>query len=418
MSRFSLKAIFALLLMASYGCASPIVGGECSEGFSACSRLCVDLMSDPSHCGACGVMCGASQVCSMGECVTDDGGGVDGGGSDGGDDSGVDGGGSDGGDDGGVDGGGSDGGGSDGGSGVCPCGPGEICCGLVCVDPDSDPLHCGTCDNACGPMEFCALGVCRDSCLAPLRRCGALCLDVRTDPDNCGSCGRGCESGICIGGMCSGAFPGHLVVIGHDYRRSRTGQNYVAGNSVILLSNSDPLDPIEVVVYEGDATTESMRGVDAAIDQVAMARGREWERIPASTSEFTGYLDTADVALVYHQAGATDASLSALSSLWASALRPYLERGGVVVVFEGAASHGGTHQVLAGAGLMPTSPLMSVEGLNLDVVRRFDVVALSVPDPYRGEVSTVAFTGASLADAVVSHIGSGSPAPVVLHSVF
>jgi len=104
--------------------------------------------------------------------------------------------------------------------------------------------------------------------------------------------------------------------------------------------------------------------------------------------------------------------------LWGSALRPYLERGGVIVLFEGAASHGGTHQVLAGAGLMSTSPLMSIEGLSLDVVRRFDVVALSVPDPYRGEVSTVAFTTASSSDAVVSYVGSGSPAPVVLHSVF
>ena len=134
-------------------------------------------------------------------------------------------------------------------------------------------MHCGGCDMACGPMG-CALGICRDSCLPPLVRCGPLCLNVQTDPDNCGGCGRVCESGICVDGMCSGAFPGHLVVIGHDYRRSRTGQNYIAGNSVILLSNSLPSDVIEVVVYEGDATAESIRGVDAAIDQVA-TRGAE-----------------------------------------------------------------------------------------------------------------------------------------------
>ena len=40
----------------------------------------------------------------------------------------------------------------------------EICCGATCVDPTSDPDHCGSCDAACAPFPFagsvCAAGVC------------------------------------------------------------------------------------------------------------------------------------------------------------------------------------------------------------------------------------------------------------------
>src|SRR6185295_17154241 len=51
---------------------------------------------------------------------------------------------------------------------TCGSGPAcedpEICCGSSCVDPASDPDHCGACDLACAPYPFaesvCAGGVC------------------------------------------------------------------------------------------------------------------------------------------------------------------------------------------------------------------------------------------------------------------
>lgn len=34
-------------------------------------------------------------------------------------------------------------------------------CGGICVDPSSDPNHCGACNNACGPGSSCVDGECR-----------------------------------------------------------------------------------------------------------------------------------------------------------------------------------------------------------------------------------------------------------------
>ena len=42
--------------------------GSCSG--AQCGGACVDVGSDPSNCGACGVVCAASQSCSSGVCVT------------------------------------------------------------------------------------------------------------------------------------------------------------------------------------------------------------------------------------------------------------------------------------------------------------------------------------------------------------
>ncbi|MBK8169877.1 MAG: PD40 domain-containing protein [Sandaracinaceae bacterium] len=68
-------ALFSLsgLLMFTASCASPIVGGECAEGFSQCHHTCVDTNNDPNNCGGCGIMC-PTMLCSSGMCVDGDGG--------------------------------------------------------------------------------------------------------------------------------------------------------------------------------------------------------------------------------------------------------------------------------------------------------------------------------------------------------
>jgi hypothetical protein len=38
---------------------------------------------------------------------------------------------------------------------VCP-----LICGDDCVDPRSDPRHCGGCGRACGSNELCLDGLC------------------------------------------------------------------------------------------------------------------------------------------------------------------------------------------------------------------------------------------------------------------
>lgn len=80
----------------------------CDLGESPCGTQCVLLGSDASHCGACDVACGATEVCSGGACVA-------------------------------------------------RCGDGLTACGRDCVDTTSSPMNCGGCGIVC------PTGICVDS---------------------------------------------------------------------------------------------------------------------------------------------------------------------------------------------------------------------------------------------------------------
>jgi hypothetical protein len=45
------------------------VDGGCATGRD-CNGTCVDVASDPKNCGGCGIACGATQVCSQGQCTS------------------------------------------------------------------------------------------------------------------------------------------------------------------------------------------------------------------------------------------------------------------------------------------------------------------------------------------------------------
>ncbi|HEY3352444.1 MAG TPA: hypothetical protein VGQ83_04285 [Polyangia bacterium] len=70
----SLLAAFALLTayfvpaISAPGCAGP-GGRECGRGLSACPAGCVDTLTDPLHCGTCGVACPPETACWNGACV-------------------------------------------------------------------------------------------------------------------------------------------------------------------------------------------------------------------------------------------------------------------------------------------------------------------------------------------------------------
>lgn len=81
-------------------------------------------------------------------------------------------------------------------AGACP-----LTCGSRCVDPMTDPNHCGACGNGCSPTEGCMNGVCT-GCAPGLSGCGTECVDFGSDSENCGGCGVRC-SYACRNGMCS-----------------------------------------------------------------------------------------------------------------------------------------------------------------------------------------------------------------------
>jgi hypothetical protein len=82
----------------------------------------------------------------------------------------------------------------------------------VCVDVQSDPFHCGNCEQSCddecchGECCFSTSGQgqvclpegcgCEDPRLIP---CGVNCVDLATDPANCGACGASCCGTTCTG---------------------------------------------------------------------------------------------------------------------------------------------------------------------------------------------------------------------------
>lgn len=420
-------AHLAVLLIALSGCDS-IVGAECADGFVRCGSRCLescdldsdggldagairrdaavdpdaavdsDAAVDPDAAIEAGIDSGADAA--LDGRVPDDGGALDDGGP-------IDDGGSfDAGEAGSLDAGtgsdagtsGSDAGAADAGvsgdaggldAGIPSCDLGQLECDGTCVDVLADPLHCGACGRMCAAGEFCASGACHPTCDPPLVECAGACVDPGTSPDHCGGCGVVCGSGICIDGECSNALAGHVVIVGHDYETSRAGQNRLAGNALFLARGS----PVRTLVWEGEVSSASRRGVEAAIDAVARAIGRAWARTQLSDPALLPVeIARADALLVHAQSGADDESLRALGRAWSVALSSFLARGGVVVLFDGpSAANAGTWQILDAAGLFSASSRTEVTSEIVSVRAAADAVALRVPLFYAGERHTVAF---------------------------
>ncbi len=445
---------FGMLLFLT-ACGSPVVGAECRPGHEVCEGRCVDLLHDRDNCGSCGVQCRIGEACLDGVCLDSllDGGLPDGnldasrefdasrdagpdartdatpGDADQGDGAGIpdagdgsvgDGGDSDGAPQDGALGDGSAGDGSttdgsmrDAGLSPCPCDLGELCCDGVCVRPDRDPYNCGGCNLACDPGDVCAGGACTAGCDPPREICRGLCVDVSTsDPDNCGGCGIRCPTGICIDGACSDGVPGHVVLIGHSYRTSRSAMRRVAGNAVFMALGAS----VRVLVYPGAALRSAINGVDQAIDEGAAMRGRTWTRTEATDpTEVPALLSDADVFVVYSQARSDDATLNTLGTDWSAALMTFLLQGGVVVVFDGGGSHAGTWQILDSAGLMTVTGRSDISLDNVRLVAPGDAVATGSSLRYRAERESVTFTTADEVE-VFEHVETGDA--VVVHRVF
>lgn len=84
------------------------------------------------------------------------------------------------------------------------CAESELACGGRCVDPKSDPAHCGECGKACPDGDRCTAGVCELACPPGANACGGrTCLDLATDAKNCGACGKTCaDTEDCVAGTC------------------------------------------------------------------------------------------------------------------------------------------------------------------------------------------------------------------------
>ncbi len=133
------------------GGSAPVI--ECGKE-KLCGKVCVDVQSDPQHCGDCGAACGAGKACTAGKCTLN-------------------------------------------------CGSTLATCADQCIDLQNDPAHCGACDKACpaamGADPLCLAGQCSTACQPGLADCDAMAMngcevDLSKDPKHCAKCDTACPS--------------------------------------------------------------------------------------------------------------------------------------------------------------------------------------------------------------------------------
>jgi hypothetical protein len=431
------EACFMLLLgmaLLHPGCStSGIVGGDCRSGLSDCHGHCVDLASNPNHCGACGHRCPGGAACVAGVCpgAADAGGGgaapdaegpdasLDGGETDAAADTVV----------------------TDAPADTTPTdGPGEDASDAEvpeagtdsgsdveidgCVEPYNTPEHCGFCDQRCDPtvpvcgQEFEGVWSCLPSCRPPLPDdCSGTCTDLDTDPFNCGSCGNVCPSGICSGGVCVGAGLGHVVLMCMDFAQSFRNQppTTLLGNAVFLSAKQ----PVRVFAYNRYTVAAVQRQVNTTIGWAAPS--------PQSYSITTVNVDedvpkelspvNYEVFLVYDQPTAPTGALRTLGAAWAQALTSFAKAGGTVIVLDGGT--GEMWDFLASAALLEVSGEVPLSG-QLYVRAGTDALAQRTVSPFQALNRTCGFLTSIEPDFatvfVVTDTASGAWGnPVVVH---
>jgi hypothetical protein len=405
---FALACVLGGLAGVAGGCGqdSAIVGGTCAASYTQCGQACVDLETDPANCGACGHKCPAGVSCVAGSC-----GGVTDGSSDVAHDSVADtpvdnplGEGS-------FREGGDAGDGADAPTDATPTDSGPT---------DSQPTD-GLLFDGCAPTD--AGLVCPPLCDPDggLTDCAGQCVDEQNDPFNCGACGKICNSNLCIAGLCQGATPGDIVVIGHDYFTVQGGsaQARVVSNAVLLPSSN----PLRILSFEQYAAAPAVNKVTSVLTTAAMAQNRMLNvthSVTASDIPNNLTITSFDVLLVYDQASAPSGTMAMIGASWLATLTTYLGKGGIVVVLDGASGTGEMPQFETSSSLLAvTSHTSMPPGTPVHVIAPADAVGFGVLSPYgvtrhSGHYLTTEANGGNVIYVVVEPV---SGEPVVVHKI-
>jgi hypothetical protein len=255
-------------------------------------------------------------------------------------------------------------------------------------------------------------------CESSQAACHGACLPVASDAANCGACGKICPSNICIAGVCQGATPGDVVLIGHDYTNAWSGS---AQAKVLVNALSIPTtDPIRVLSYEDGASANAVSQAKALA--AAGILGREIRFTIAGSADALAsdaLAKSYDIVLI-HDAGANDPATKGQS--WAGSLGTFTMKGGVVVALDNGLSP--MPQLLTSSGLLSVaSHTLMADGTHLAVTGAADVVGAQVLSPYAGFGAPISFQGVSAPaadfDWVVRTTGAGGTMgdPVVIHRI-
>ncbi len=249
-------------------------------------------------------------------------------------------------------------------------------------------------------------------CQAPLVACRGNCISVDADPQNCGACGRICPSNICAGGVCQGATPGDIVVIGHDMSAAWSGsvQAKVLTNAITIPTT----EPIRVLSYEV--------GVDAATatNTRDVIRANVTNRTVAFTSATEDLIDSPSLYAAYDVVlvqGAPAAGVPALGGRWATPLQTFTKSGGVFIALDSGLTDVPT--LVTSAGLLTVGG-HQVLGANaqFNVTAANDVVGAKLLSPYSSFGASVGFTGVEPETSDVRYVvrwADVTALPIVIH---
>jgi hypothetical protein len=287
---------------------------------------------------------------------------------------------------------------------------------------------CGSCFIQCAsPNDTCRLDgagsyTCQPPCTAPEVLCAGRCIDVRSDPLNCGACGKICASNLCVAGLCQGAAPGDVVLVGADYRQVNGGsaQARVLTNAVLIPSSN----PLRVLSYERYAEFTSVMNVKSLVTAAAGAR-----TVSYSVSNDAAALASADLAkdfdvvLVYDQRNGDAPTLQAEGATWKAPLGTFAKAGGVVVVLDGNAGNGNMPALLRSSGLFDVTAHASLTpGSRVAILAPNDVVGTLVPSPFGVFQRAASFTltepnGGDVTYVAAVDLNPGIGSPVVVHRI-
>ncbi|MBX3233847.1 MAG: hypothetical protein KIT84_31350 [Labilithrix sp.] len=243
--------------------------------------------------------------------------------------------------------------------------------------------------------------------------CRGGCLRVDADGQNCGACGRVCPSNICVAGVCQGATPGDVVVIGHDMAAAPSFSTHakVFTNAVSIPKT----DPLRVLAFEADTTDDVRQKTRALTVASNPSRGVRFAVATAPEAlEDPNLYASWDVVLVD---GVATANAAAFGARWSSALDTFTKQGGVLVALDD------------GRGDLPAffdaTPLLSLGArvtlapeTPLTVAAPNDVVGVHLLSPYAAFGRAIAYDVLPSANVTwVVTTTADDVRPTVLHKV-
>lgn len=256
------------------------------------------------------------------------------------------------------------------------------------------------------PAVTCADGeiACRDVCTA-----------VKTDGQSCGACGRICPSNICVDGVCQGATPGDIVVIGHDMTKAEDFSTHakVFKNAVHLPTT----DPLRVLAFERDASSELVTKTRALTGSSLGSRALVFGQAAPEALEDADLYASWDVVLID---GVSADNAASYGARWATYLDAFTKKGGVLVALDDG--EGDLPGFFAASSLVTLGAHVSLPaGTPFEVFAPGDTVGAQLLSPYASFGPSVAFVGAppSTNDFawVVRTADSTLDAPTVIHKV-